>query len=496
MSRYANGILEIDNDQIFVQSTVDEFTASSAQAFMQGLYPPVDNERDSLILNAEYLLANGSNVQYPLGGFQYANVYTASPLDPNSIWLSGADNCPAYLNSSLEYFTSSEYTRTASATQDFYAGFDSSIFAGELEESQVNFHDAYYIFDYLSYGSIHNSTIQARLSNDDLFQARTLADDAEFALYGNISADGGVRTIGGQTLAAYVLGLLINNIENNGQTNKLNLLFTSFEPMISLAALLGLPNMYTQFFGIPELGSSMVFEMFSIDNDTSGTYPDPSDLYVRFLFRNGTNSTTNLGLYPVFGRGHDSSSMNLSDFIVSMESIMLSDVGEWCTICSSLSVFCAAFANDAFTNTTGNTTSSLPKKSSPATHPAIAGVIGALIALVLAATTLAAVMFFLGIRFYRRKSKRRSELGGFKGAEKLASDQDLSILKGSGVGATVTGKGHERIGSWELGEASKAKEAGMQNMDMSNHRNSFDGEGDRISIIEQHLEPVRVEERV
>ena len=489
-------LIEIDNSQILVQSPTDEFIATSAQAFMQGLYPPVDNERDPLILNAEYLLANGSNVQYPLGGFQYANVYTASPWDPNSIWLSGADNCPTYLNSSQGYFTSPQYLKTASATQSFYAKLDPEIFTGTdtLASSQVNYHNAYYIYDYLNYGLTHNSSIQSRLSSDDLFQARTLADDAEFALYGNISADNGIRTIGGQTLAAYILSLLISSIENHGQSNKLNLLFTSFEPMISLAALTGLPNMFTQFFGIPALGSSMVFEMFSITNDSSSTYPDPSDLYVRFLFRNGTNSNKNLDVYPIFGRSRSSNQMSLGDFVTSMESVMLSDVGNWCTICSSSIIFCAAFTDSASTNSTDSSTNTPPKKSSPATHPAIAGIIGALIALVLAASTLATAMFFFGIRFNQQRTKRRSDLGGFKGAEKLASDQDLSIVKASGVGAKTAGKGHERIGSWELSEASRAKEEGLQDTEIGMNKTSLDG--DRVSVIEQHLEPVLVEERV
>lgn len=39
--------------------------------------------------------------------------------------------------------------------------------------------------------------------------------------------------------------------------------------------------------------------------------------------------------------------------------------------------------------------------------------------------------------------------GGFKGAEKLASDTDLR-LKG-GAGATIVR--HERVGSWELNES-------------------------------------------
>jgi hypothetical protein len=65
-------------------------------------------------------------------------------------------------------------------------------------------------------------------------------------------------------------------------------------------------------------------------------------------------------------------------------------------------------------------------------------------------------MLFAGIRLQRVKS-HKSELGGFKGSQKLASDKDLTLPKGGAVvgatvetpGSPVTG-GHERVGSWEL----------------------------------------------
>ena len=483
---------EIDVTQTFVQSTIDEFTLASAQAFMQGLYPPVNSLGLSSILNSEYLLSNGSNVQFPLGGYQYPLIYTTSSLDPNSIWLAGGDNCQSYDNSGLEYFNTPEYSRIESDTAAFYASFEPGIFEGVLDNTTVNYHNAYLIWDYLSYGYTHNSTVQQHLPSADLFQAQTLADSWEFAINGNVSAGDGIRTIGGQTLAAYILGLLINNIENDGQANKLNLLFTSFEPMISFAALAGLPDLYTQFYGVPDLGSSMAFELFSYSDKSSATYPDPSDLNVRFLFRNGTNSTTNLDEYPLFGRGEGSVDMSFNDFVSSMENIMLASVGDWCTICNSTSVFCPAFVNGTVSNG-GNTSSPSPAKSSPATHPAIAGIIGAIIALVLIGILLAVMMLIFGVRFYRLKAKRQSELGGFKGAEKLASDQDLSIIKGSGAGATVVGQSHERVGSWELGESSLAKETGGSGKE-DRKRASFEGDG--TSVIEQHFEPVRVEERV
>lgn len=71
----------IDNSQLFMLATDDEFVAASAQAFMQGLYPPVGSTGQG-----NEILGNGTLEEYPLGGYQYANIGTTSSLDYNYIW--------------------------------------------------------------------------------------------------------------------------------------------------------------------------------------------------------------------------------------------------------------------------------------------------------------------------------------------------------------------------------------------------------------------------
>ena len=66
-----NGIstYQIDNTQTFALSLLEEYVAASAQAFIQGLYPPLINSfptADSIITPVS-LLANGSNIAFPLG---------------------------------------------------------------------------------------------------------------------------------------------------------------------------------------------------------------------------------------------------------------------------------------------------------------------------------------------------------------------------------------------------------------------------------------------
>lgn len=72
----------IDNTQLYALSTDDEFISGSAMAFFQGLYPP----RGFPIIDEQDILANGTNLGFPLDGYQYPNVETVSELDFNYIW--------------------------------------------------------------------------------------------------------------------------------------------------------------------------------------------------------------------------------------------------------------------------------------------------------------------------------------------------------------------------------------------------------------------------
>jgi hypothetical protein len=84
---YAIETHAIDNAQVSIFSTTDEYVSASAMAFMQGLYPPSNqtaSEGSSGIGAA--VLANGSMIDFPLNGYQYPNIQTLSVLDPNAIW--------------------------------------------------------------------------------------------------------------------------------------------------------------------------------------------------------------------------------------------------------------------------------------------------------------------------------------------------------------------------------------------------------------------------
>src|SRR5277367_815713 len=72
----------IDNTQLYLLARDDDYIVGSAQAFMQGVYPPLG----SAYVDEESILSNGTLVQYPLGGYQYATIRAISPLDFNYVW--------------------------------------------------------------------------------------------------------------------------------------------------------------------------------------------------------------------------------------------------------------------------------------------------------------------------------------------------------------------------------------------------------------------------
>ena len=490
-----------------MESTPDQFIVASAQAFMQGLYPPLQLSSNDTFATSQSVLANGSNILSPLNGYQYPQIYTASRNDDNSIWIAGELGCPAYTASAYEYYTSPEYATILDATAAFYESLEQDFLSGIFTNSSVGYFDAYYIWDYLRFGFIHNTSIANHISEETFLRARALADELTFALNGNTSASGStpgdqIRAIGGRTLATRIVEALYTNIDTSGQYDKMTLLFGSYEPMVSFAALAGLPSEQNpQFYSIPDPGSSMVFELFSLSVNGTGEYPDRSDLNVRFLFQNGTGDGSQLISYSLFGRDPSQNVMTFDEFVSGMETIWMPSVADWCDTCSSISVFCPAFVG----NTRGPSSSPTYGAESPGHRgisPVVAGVIGAVVTLVVAGILTAVLALLGGLRVYRIKTKGKSDLGGFKGAEKLASDADLTVAKAK-VGGIATairsppaGRLHERVGSWELGDQTKAKDAQIPNLgssDLPERRPSFEDDELHVHPL---AAPVKPDDRV
>ncbi|KAI1409989.1 phosphoglycerate mutase-like protein [Hypoxylon sp. FL1857] len=444
--------LALDNSQLSIYSTADDYVVGGALAFLQGLYPPVS--RTFAYSNGgenASTLANGTMIDYPLNGYQYPNIQSLPSTDLNSVWLEGHTACAEYRSSSISFKTSLIAEEMYNATLDFYETTFGDVFPNTLPNAMLNFDYAYDLYDYARYAYDHDDSVRETLNEDRMAILRSLADNQQFDLNGNLSASGSqegdmIRAISGRTLAAKVVAQLSAHIHSGSTANKMTLMFGSFEPFLAFFALSDLANTAPSglFREIPEPGSAMVFELFSTVNDS--TYPQENELWVRFLYRNGTDSDAPLMEYPLFGRGNSEARMQWTDFQNEISKFAIQEVSTWCDLCSSITLFCDSLSYGTGSssgwvdgnNGNGNRNASL---SAP-----VAGVIGAVTTLAVLSLAGTTAFVFGGLRIRRKglsdADRRRSSLGGFKGAEKMASDHDVSIAK--------SGVKHERVGSWEL----------------------------------------------
>ncbi|KAL1607793.1 hypothetical protein SLS60_002730 [Paraconiothyrium brasiliense] len=464
----------INPDQLFIQTLDQPFLVAAAQAFMQGLYPKYDlnQTRNGPYPDAVGILANETTVDYPLDGYQYANVLTVGVNDPGSVYLDGHYQCPRAWLESANYEGTQDFVSTRVAEDAFYRGLSMSWFKDDLPEEMLDYRNAYGIYDSLSYHYTHDINTKLDLDNGNnsgvLNKVRYLANQDAWYRYGNVTADTDAtsanRAMAGKTLAGLILSRFEKIVANEGNSTNamsqpLNLLFGEYDTMLSLLAVIDADYYQSQNSirqEIPEFASAIIFELFTTGNNTAD---DPDNLWVHFSYHNGTQGYDDTApqVYSIFRNGPSKGSITWREFSDSMNSIAVKTSADWCETCSSQSVFCP---------TVSTTTSLTTSAKSPKLSPAVAGVIGAVVTLAVAALLFGLAMLLGGVRLHRveRRPRQTSSLGGFKGSAKLASDPDLGLAKKGVVPATndpfadpaVAAAGgnkrivHERVGSWEL----------------------------------------------
>lgn len=232
-------------------------------------------------------------------------------------------------------------------------------------------------------------------------------------------------------LAAQVVQYLNSTLTSAGSANQFGIQFGAYA---SFQALFGLMNMTVtssalnqttadDFWGIPDYASTMIWELYSNSTGASGNgtvvssaYTNTADLFVRFLFHNGTTySYDEPNAFPMFG--YSSVSMPWNTFLTNMNAISIGTTAAWCNICgASSSTICTTStattsSNSTTTSSGSSSTSTTAAASSTSTSSskshisnAVAGVIGAMVTL---AVILGLEAIFLLVGGYKLISKRR-----------------------------------------------------------------------------------------
>jgi hypothetical protein len=381
--------------QISVTAPVDNVLQNSAMGFLQGLYPPVGNQMST------EALANGSNIQSPMEGYQLIPINTieTNAGSEDSGWLQDATLCVNAKVSSNAYFSSPAYELLFSSTREFYSSLV-SVVNQTLDEEDTTYKNAYIVYDLINVAEIHNTTISASdvLSDSALFQLRTLADAHEWGLAYNASDN--TRAISGMQLAGEILEALNKTIQSGQQgsnANKVGVQFGAYATFLSFFGLTDLFQVDDDFMGVPDYASSMDFELFTTSDVSSG-FPSPDDIMVRFMFQNGTASNSNEPtVYPLFGG--NSEALSWKTFSESLGKFAVHTTEQWCQVCGNTDGNCAQYASgsDNVPNKNGNT--GVSRMSA-----AVGGVIGACVTLAVVLGALAAFLLLGGFRIIRKRA--------------------------------------------------------------------------------------------
>ncbi|KAF3483137.1 uncharacterized protein GIQ15_02461 [Arthroderma uncinatum] len=232
LSRIQGLSVSLENSQVSVSTVSAENMVASAQAFMQGLYPPSLAVR----LPSNMAEVNGSLVDCPLNGYQYPLISTYSFDDPTSAYISGNMHCPLHLAGVLNFFFTPEYKKIIEQADSFYKDLYPQLLFNVYDRSMLSLLNAPMIYEYLSYQYLHNSTARGTISSADIGQARHLANQWAHATSrgeDNILGRNGLLAIGGKTLAHMVLHALRDNEATKGASNKLSLIFGGHESMMA-----------------------------------------------------------------------------------------------------------------------------------------------------------------------------------------------------------------------------------------------------------------------
>lgn len=352
---------QIVNSQIYASAPDQAVLLNTATAFLQGLYPPMENIDQAL---AAQTLNSNERVIRRLGDYQYLIIQGENDNSPDIIWLKGDEQCSSVTISTIQNKESTAFKQRVEETRAFYESFwDQLSSVQDYRQADLSFENAYDIFDLLNVASIHIATHNSTVSSNDLSQLRTLADDCESNVA--YSTDDLARSIGGQRFAGGVLEQLEQIVTTKGKL-KFTLLAGSYDTFLEFFGLNNLSAVSGDFRGLPHYASTMAFEVFTRGDVTA--FPNVDDLRVRLMFRNGSTKGEASRAYPLFGGQEQSLPYN--DFVSKMKEFAINSPEQWCSTCRSDALFCQAYSARDNASKFGRTHSAISN--------AIAGVIGAL----------------------------------------------------------------------------------------------------------------------
>lgn len=395
--------------------------------------------------------------------------------------LQGDVGCPAWeseIETSLK--TSRDTQNRVDQHRSLYqALFSTAPLQGVIPLVQASYENAVEIYELVKYMYTHNETVFSGLDNArdtlETLQALGFASERAKTSHNSTNPDDSLNvlySIAGRTIANQVANELVGMLAADGGGGKLTLLFGSARPLLSFLSVSGLLTSFNlasgPFSRLPEPGAAMIFEVVS-DNRSStlGRFPGVGDLKVRFYYRATANANETFETYSLFGSGSGGEIIPYASFIRRMRDRGSTPSG-WCEICrpGDTVYWCAS-----------------PSAAEPSISPVVGGIIGA--ALTAALGGIVTLVYHVVQKHGAGEASREGSTGGFRGAQRGPADADVVLSK--------TGRGEERIGSWEMNGGG---EDGVATLDVARVMTKDDDrawrqrdDGDGISITGPPVKP-------
>ena len=206
-------------------------------------------------------------------------------------------------------------------------------------------------------------------------------------------------------LAGEIVEFLNGTITGAGK-QKVGIQFGAYATFSSFFGLADLVSANPDLRRIVDYASSMTFELFTNASTTVSKtdYPSEDEIYVRFLFSNGTASEESQPVpYALFGGNQEVITWN--DFTAGMDKFAISSDERWCNVCGNTEGSCAAYSSDGSQNGSGSASAtSKDSKSGNGLSPVVNGVIGAMVTLAVVLGLEALVLLVGGYRIVSKKS--------------------------------------------------------------------------------------------
>ncbi|KAI5450298.1 hypothetical protein NCC49_003209 [Naganishia albida] len=342
----------------------------STNSFAQGLFPA--NAAGETIT-----LANGTNVTSPLGGYVYVPIESVEPDEDVS--LEGWTSCNAFTKWTSQVYASEPFKAVAEANADFLTTLKPLV--GERNVSLANM---YNVFDYMNVNYIHNAQFRQSVTDQQMEQARALADYHEQAVFSSPTKDG-IGNIAGQTILPVILEAM-EKIVSDMHPLVLQYIGVAYKPFVSLM------NMTEV--GIPGFVNYAAVTALELRNSSSG-------VTVSFNFRNASEAAPDGSDYTQYNMfGSSSPEVPYTTFRDNLAPYGINSLGEWCNKCGTTTAR-GCDVIDALNDTMNDFASPASTTGRQHVSPVVSGVIGAVVGIVAAM-----VFMFVGGALFKKKSRR------------------------------------------------------------------------------------------